>query len=298
MNKRVELEDVETEEVVADIEEVDLTEGDEEEQEEQTTEGDGEEEGDSQQTEAESDEITVFIEGEEPDESEPDTSSAPDWVKELRRKNREDKRRIRELEEKLKEKEGPEADDVLPKKPEPEDVNYDLTKHEAALLAWYEKKKAHEERKKQREAEQDRVNQEWQEKLQGYQEAKTTLKVSDYDDAEEIVQETLSVTQQGMILQGADNPALLVYALGRNPKKAKELAGISDPVKFAFAVAKLETQLKTASKKPASKPEKVLSGGTGRASAAVDSTLDRLREEAARTGDMSKVIAYKRKMKK
>ena len=94
------------------------------------------------------------------------------------------------------------------------------------------------------------------------------------------------------MLQGADNPALVIYALGKNPKKAKELADIKDPVKFAFAVAKLEKELKVTNRRAAPPPERVVSG-TGRSSGAVDSTLERLREDAARTGNMTKVIAYK-----
>ncbi len=120
--------------------------------------------------------------------------------------------------------------------------------------------------------------------------------MKDFEDAEAVAQELFSVTQQGVMLQGADNPALVVYALGRNPKKAKELAEIKDPVKFAFAVAKLEKDMKVTNRKSAPPPERVVTG-TGRVSGAVDSTLERLREEAARTGNMTKVIQYKRQKK-
>ncbi len=52
---------------------------------------------------------------------------------------------------------------------------------------------------------------------EGYQSAKATLKVRDYDEAEDVVQDAFTVTQQGMILQGAvEKPCLLVYALGKN----------------------------------------------------------------------------------
>jgi hypothetical protein len=67
-------------------------------------------------------------------------------------------------------------------------------------------------------------------------------------------------------------------------------------VKFAFAVSKLESQLKVTNRKPATTPEKVLTG-TGSTSGSVDSTLDKLRAEAEKTGDYTKVTAYKRKLK-
>lgn len=98
-----------------------------------------------------------------------------------------------------------------------------------------------------------------------------------------------------MLIAGCENPALVVYALGKNPKKAKELAEIKDPVKFAFAVAKLETQLKVNRKTPP--PVMKTVSGTGPVSGSVDSTLERLREEAARTGDMSKVFKYKQQLR-
>jgi hypothetical protein len=132
----------------------------------------------------------------------------------------------------------------------------------------------------------------WQAKLDGYGKAKAELRVKDFEDAEEVAQQVFSITQQGVLLQGADNPALVVYALGKNPAKAKELAEIKDPVKFAFAVAKLEKDLKVTNRRQAPAPERIVTG-TGRSSGAVDSTLERLREDAARTGNMTKVIAYK-----
>jgi hypothetical protein len=103
----------------------------------------------------------------------------------------------------------------------------------------------------------------------------------------------LDQTQQGIIVHGSVEPTLLVYALGKNEAKAKELAAIKDPVKFAFAVAKLEATLKVTTRKPSTAPETTITGNS-RPSGAIDSTLERLREEASRTGDYTKVTAYKR----
>ena len=148
---------------------------------------------------------------------------------------------------------------------------------------------------RQTKAEEDNQAKAWGNTLESYATKKSALNVPDYDDAEDVILQTLSETQQAMILQGADDPALLVYALGKNPKRAKELADIKDPVKFAFAVAKMETTVKKTSRKKAPPAEKTVSGtGTGSVN---DSTLDKLREEAARTGNHSKVIAYKAKKK-
>lgn len=236
------------------------------------------------------DELIVTIGEEAPPQEE--EKPAPEWVRELRKSHRELQKRNRELEAKLNQDQAPKAPEIG-KKPTLEDFDYDAEKFEASLAQWFERKRQADEHAAKVQADIEKQQQEWQAKLEGYGKAKAELKVKDYDDAEGIVQESFNTTQQGVILQGADNPALLVYALGKNPKKAKELASISDPVKFAFAIAKLETQLKVTNRKAAPPPEKTVQG-TGRVSGSVDSTLDRLRAEAEKSGDYSKVMAYKR----
>lgn len=247
-------------------------------------------EGEGQGAE-ESNDVVVTI-GEEPPPQE--EAHAPEWVRELRKNHRELQRKNRELEEKLKGATTAETKPAaLVQKPKLEEHDYDTDKYEVALANWYEQKRKVDEQATKAEAEAKAANDAWQAKLSSYGKAKTELKVSDFDDAEHTVQETFSQTQQGIILQGAENPALLIYALGKNPKKAKELASITDPVKYAFAVAKLETQLKVTNRKAAPAPERTVRG-TGSVSGTVDSQLERLRADAEKTGDHTKVIAYKR----
>ena len=247
-------------------------------------------EGEAKTHEEESDEVVVSI-GEEAPPAE-EEQRAPEWVRELRKANREKERRIRELEARLQTTQTEIKPVALGAKPKLEEFDYDADRFEQALDAWHERKRQHDlETEKVRQAEQAQ-QQAWQAKLEGYGKAKAELKVRDYEDAEAIAQEVFNVTQQGVILQGADNPALVIYALGKNPRKAADLAKINDPVKFAFAVARLEKELKVTNRRAAPAPERIVQG-TGRASGTVDSTLERLREEAARTGNMTKVIQYK-----
>jgi desulfoferrodoxin (superoxide reductase-like protein) len=241
--------------------------------------------------EGESDEVIVSI-GEEAPPPEEQTH-APEWVRELRKTNRELQRQNRELQGKLQSTAQTETKPVvLGKKPTLEEHDYDADKFEAALADWFDRKRQADEAAAKQEAEVMNQQKAWQAKLDGYGKAKAELRVKDFEDAEAVAQELFNITQQGVVLQGADNPALVIYALGKNPKKAKELSDIKDPVKFAFAVAKLEKELKVTNRKAAPPPERIVSG-TGRVSGAVDSTLERLREEAARTGNMTKVVQYK-----
>ncbi len=235
-------------------------------------------------------EVVVSI-GEEAPPPEEHTP-APEWVKELRKTNRELQRQNRELQSKLQAAPAETKPVVIGNKPKLEDHDYDADAYEEALTSWFERKRQADEINAKQEAEVMNQQKAWQAKLDGYGKAKAELRVKDFEDAEEVAQQVFSITQQGVLLQGADNPALVVYALGKNPAKAKELAEIKDPVKFAFAVAKLEKDLKVTNRRQAPAPERIVTG-TGRSSGAVDSTLERLREEAARTGNMTKVIQYK-----
>jgi hypothetical protein len=243
----------------------------------------------------EDDSVVVTI-GEESPPTEDDQTQAPEWVRELRKTNREDKKRIRELEEQLRATKGDGVKTVaLGPKPTLEAHDYDAEKYEAALATWYEQKRAVDEQNAKAQAEADAQEKAWQAKLDSYGKAKSELKVKDFEDAELMAQEVLSTTQQGIILQGSENPALVIYALGKNPAKLKELAALNDPVKYAFAVAKLETQLKVTQRK-APPPERTIQG-TGRVSGTVDSTLERLRAEAEKSGDYTKVVQYRKQLK-
>ena len=267
------------------------------ENEEVKTEETGMVEGETPETEqSEDDEIVVTIGDESPpsEDEEGFKGPAPEWVKELRKANREKDKRIRDLEAKANQA-AEKKPATLGNKPKLEDFDYDAEQYEQALEAFHERKREHDaEEAKKRQAE-EAQQREWQAKLDAYNTDKSKLKIRDFDEAEMVVQETLNQTQQGIILHGADNPALLVAALGKNPKKAKELAAVNDPVKFAFAVAKLEKELKVTNRK-APPPEKTISGNAGISGAVTGSTLERLADKARQTGDWTDYYAAKRKI--
>lgn len=247
---------------------------------------------DAESSEEEADEGVVVTIGEESPPQE-ETERAPEWVRELRKSKREADRRIRELEEKLQAPAIAETAVDVGAEPTLESAEYDEERFKSEWKAWNKRQADHAEKERKKQEDGAKAQQAWQAKLDAYGKAKTDLKVKDYEDAEATAKEVLNVTQQGIILSGAENPAIVVYALGKNPKKAQELASITDPVKFAFAVARLETQMKVIPRKTAPLPETTVRGNA-RVSAGIDSTLERLRSEADRTGDRTKVAAYMR----
>lgn len=250
------------------------------------------EEGAEQEAEGEEDEspaIVVQIGDDEPEEDE--AAKAPQWVRDLRKRTRDLERENRDLK-------AAQVGEARPAKlgprPARADFDYDDDAYDAALEAWIADKAKVDAEQAESERRQKAQQEAWSAKLTRYNEGKQTIGVNDYDDAEAVVTDTFSVTQQGVMVQGAENPALLAYALGKNPKRAKELAAITDPIEFAFAIAKVEAQLTVTRRNSPPPPEKRVTGGSTGAGTGGDATLDKLRAEAAKTGDYSKVIAYKR----
>lgn len=234
------------------------------------------------------DEVTIEGEPEEPEQKEKHEAG---WLREIRKTNKKVLKENKELKAEL-EKFKPKAPSLGPK-PTMESCEYDSDLYEQRMDAWHAEKAKVEEHTRKIKAAEESEQREYLDRLNTYQEKKRQLKVRDYDEAESTVEEMFDVTQQNVIIDAAKNPALVVYALGNNPGKAASLAKIKNPVRFAYELASLEASLKVGKRKPKTAPEKTITG-TGSISGTTDSTLDRLREEAARTGDMTKLMAYKR----
>lgn len=276
----------------------DLGGADEQEQEEEEGEQEEGQEGEEQDDGAEDEEggMVVTIGDEEPPE-EQDEKAAPAWVKDLRKNQRELQRENRELKAKLQQSEPKPKAIEVGKKPTLEDCDYDGEKFEQELTAWHDRKRQVEQEAKRQEDEQKAQQEAWNGRLESYKTAKAALKVKDFEEAEEVTTSVFNEVQQALIIDAADNPALVIYALGKNPAKAKELAAITSHTKFLREISRLEdTKLKVQNRKAPPAPERTVSG-TGKISGTTDSTLERLRAEAEKTGDLSKVIAYKRQQR-
>lgn len=252
-------------------------------------------------------EFDIVLKGETPEKHEEDDfqgQPAPDWlkkeravIKEIRKQERDRERRIKELEAKLHEFQKPEPIE-LGEKPTLEGVGFDAEEFEKQLDEWKEKKFKLEQQEAQKREEQEKSEKAWKDKLSAYEAKKSQIKtkVRGFDEAEENVRDVLSPMQQAMIIDGADNPDLLIYHLGTNPKTLKELAAITSPSQFAFKAAKLDAQIEKVPRKPQTSPERKPSGSAA-LSGSVDNTLSRLRAEAESSGDYTKVNEYKRKLK-
>lgn len=222
-------------------------------------------------------------------------------IKTLREENRKKDKAVREWQRKYQEIA---AKAVIPEpelgpKPTLEKCDYDSAKFEREAEEWLIKKRDVDAKAAAKKAEEGAVVKKYQDKLAAYTTAKTALAIPDYEEAEAAVLDLLDQAQQSIIVQGAKKPELLVYALGKNEETLKKLAAIKEPVQYAFEVARiearLEVQMEKAKKRPATQPESRVVGGSAGAN---DSTLERLRADAAKSGDYSKVLEYKKSKKR
>lgn len=251
---------------------------------------------------SEDEEFVITVGDEEPEPFDDDDFSgkpAPTWVKDLRKKEREARKRIKELEAQVQQAKPAEKPIEVGPKPKLADFDYDEDQFETAVEQWHERKRQVEQQQAAKQAEEEKAKQAWQAKMQSYEERRQNVasKVRDFEEVEEAAKDKLTATQQGILIYAAENPELILYHLGKNPKKAQELSEITDPIQFAFAAAKLDSQMKIQTRKPSTQPERKPSGSAG-LSGVVDQKLAQLEAKAAKTGDRTELIKYKKSLQK
>lgn len=211
---------------------------------------------------------------------------APEWVRELRKRNRELERKVAEFEK------GGNSVPELGPEPTLESCDYDEIRFQQEHRNWLRQEAAAEQAKSEARKAEEAAQSRWQGKLGTYAQQKDTLPVQDFDKAEEEVLSALTPQQQAILIQGAENKALLVYALGKSPEKLRQLAATTDPIEFAFAAARLEGQT-SMQRRPRTQPEGKVTGSAP-LSGSTDKTEQRLEAEAEKTGDRTKLIAYRK----
>lgn len=232
-------------------------------------------ETESEQAEEQPEEYSLRVGDEEiplteEDDDHVDGQPAPQWVKDLRKNNREKDKELRELRRQLEQLQSRPAEqqpqqqtDVIPPKPTLESCEYDEAAFEQAMTDWHEKKSRAEQQKQQQERQQQENIQKFQQRLQKHQERATKLPVKDYRETEEIVRRELPVIQQEILIHAADEGSeLIAYALGKNPQLRQRVAAETDPIRAAFLLGQISKQVSLAPKpKKAIKPEPEVRGG-------------------------------------
>lgn len=206
----------------------------------------------------------------EEDDDHVDGQPAPQWVKDLRKNNREKDKEVRELRRQLEqiqskpaEQQQPQQSDVVPPKPTLESCDYDEQAFDAALTDWHEKKGRAEQSQQQQQRQQQEHQQRYNERIAKHNERAAKLPVKDYAETEAIVRSELPSLQQSVLIHAADEGSeLIAYALGKNPQLRQRVAAETDPIRAAFLLGQISKQVSLAPKvKKATKPEPEVRGG-------------------------------------
>jgi hypothetical protein len=83
-----------------------------------------------------------------------------------------------------------------------------------------------------------------EEQARQLEQQRKTLGVGDYEERSATVKDRLTDAQLGILINGAQNPARLIYALGRSPAKLDQLAGEDNLARFAVMLGSLEKDIK------------------------------------------------------
>jgi hypothetical protein len=254
--------------------------------------------------------------GDEGDDTDPDADKSDDdegaeeevltFGDDLADEKEDDSSLIRHLRAELK-RARDEAKEALQAAPKPEkievgpeptmaDCDYDEDEFKKRWTQWNERKEAESSQQAQVTEAQRKQAEEWEAEKKRYSDGKGSLGFKDMGEAEETVIGALGENLFGALILATDAPAKVTYALAKHPEKLAHLASLKDnAVKFVAAVAKLEGQLKMVKKRKAPDPEKI-ERGSGSTVTGADKHLEKLEKEAERTGDRTKVIAYKKKL--
>ena len=237
---------------------------------------------------ADEDEVLIGFEG-EGNAPPPDEGSDSNLVRHLRDQIRERDRRLKALEVQSQ----PQKMEVG-EKPTLAGCDYDESRYEEALDAWKER----DARAKAQEQESVRTQQAqqeaWNKRLGDLAVQKTALGVKDYDQAAEEVRATFNEQQQAMIIRASKNPAKMIYALGKSPAKAADLAKITDPVDFIAEIARLEGKTTVTTQRKSAPPPEQTARGSAPLSRTVDKEEKRLEAEAQKTGNRTELIRYRK----
>lgn len=247
----IDLENIDDLEVVDDTEESEEQEAEESEEEEQSESDDDEEEGADEEESSESDEeddnqddVELLIGDEEsPPQENANESSV---IKQLRKANREKDKQLKAFRAQQQAPEAPSVGD----KPTMESCEYDEAKFEAALSNWHAQKRKVEEHGAQEAEEQRKAEEDQQQRVAAYEQSKGTLGVKDFDDAEDAVKAELSELHQTVLIRATNDPARVVYALGKRPEIRQAISQLNDPLAIAAELGRLEATIKL---KPATK---------------------------------------------
>lgn len=227
----------------------------------------------------------------EDSEEEPEAVEETPRMKELRKQLREAHRTIRKYEV---EPPAPKQKIQLGARPTWGDGDmwdYDSDKFDAALEAWLKDKSAYDQQEAEETKAKQTVEQEGNAIAEAYHARVKALALPDYDESLSAVEDELGPQKMNLLVAALPEAEKMIDALAKSPGKLKLLANITNMPRFVYEVSKLEGKVSPKMGRKAPAPDAPVRGNAG--TTAGDNTLKRLEAEADKTGDRSKLIAYK-----
>lgn len=255
--------------------------------------------------EVKQEEVTEGAEEEQPSEEPSDEATEDDEpealvsnpVRQLRTALKQEKNTRLQLERELKriKQSAPEPEIQLP--PEPDyndpDINFDPDILKEKQLEWAKLKVKYEQQQEAKKEKAQKQQQAFNARLSEYEKQKQELGFSDFENSENAVLNALDVNKQGIIVHYLDDPAKVVYVLGKSPVTLQKLSEIDDPLLFQKEILKIEQKAnQTMSTKKPPAPERVL-GGKSKAPVGYQKQLDKLRE----AGNITEAVKLKRELR-
>lgn len=231
--------------------------------------------------------------------SDDEQEEEPELVKKLRDEIRERDRKLAQL------RRAPTA--INTDDPEPQvsaepgsiaEFDYDEDRQRAAWKQHTADLAAHAEWEKREDRRKSDLQRAQTDRAKRAEQQRSALGINDFDARSDRVHEMLSANQIAILLDGADDAPRLIAALGAPGAHARLalLAGEENLAKFAVTLGKMEKEIKV-TKRTAPPPESRVVGATAQLSTQADKHLERLEREAEKSGDRSKVIAYRREQR-
>lgn len=180
---------------------------------------------------------------------------------------------------------------VVGEKPTLASCDYDEERLDRERDEWEERKRQADAQKKRQEDAKRQQDDAWGKVTERYASRKAALPYRDKNEAEAVVFDALSPVSQAVIAKVATDPALFIYAAGKNAARLSELAKIDDPLVLAATVARMEATLKTQKRSVAPDPDTPVRGKV--IAQGADKKLQELERKAAASGDRTELIKYK-----
>lgn len=253
---------------------------------------DGDVAGASDDPDGEGDEETVigFADEAGSDEAAEGRAGETKTIRDMRAQLKESHKRIRELEQSTP------ASPKVERRPKPTLAgnNYDEEAFEADLDAWKAEEATADAQTARAEEESKAANESWAEAKRRYDAEAAKHGFDDIEEDEAAIDRALGKFAP-VVLKAANNPALMVRALGRSPAKLAELAKIKDPFELAANIARMEGTVTVVKKRKGPAIDKPQQGsGKTPVSGEKGKQLEKLEKDAEKSGDRTKLIAYKK----